>query len=160
MEQQEYFMKMQMIEQEASRIDQQLQVMDQHIADLIAIKSSISEIGTTKEKEIMANLGKGIFVKAEIKTKDLLVNTGRNIFIKKTPEQTIEIIDNQISKLTSGKQEFTGRIMDLQAEMQEIVSQAQSSKSQQQDSQNPNSHKHNGHECKCEHDCGDKCKHK
>ena len=160
MEQQEYFMKMQMIEQEASRIDQQLQAMDQHIADLIAIKSSISEIETTKEKEIMANLGKGIFIKAEIKTKDLLVNAGRNTFIKKTPAETMKIIDDQISKLTSGKQDFTGRMMDLQAERQEIVSQAQSSKSQQQDSPNPHSHKHNSHECKCEHDCGDKCKHR
>lgn len=149
----EYLMKMQMIEQEASKLDQQIQIMDQQIQELTAIKASIEALGKTKEKEILANLGKGIFIKAEIKGKDLMVNVGKDIFIKKTPEETAKIIDSQVKKLEAGKEDFTNRIIDIQSQMQVLLNHMQSEAGK--DKQHGHACEHEN--CQCEDDCGDEC---
>jgi prefoldin alpha subunit len=152
----EYLMKMQMIEQEATKLDQQLQMMDQQIQELIAIKASIEAISTTKEKEILASLGKGIFIKAEIKSQDLMVNTGKDIFIKKTPSETMQIIDSQVKRLEAGKEEFTNKIIELQSQMQVLM------EYMNKENKHNKEHAHGcGDEaCECEEPCEDcECKH-
>lgn len=153
----EYLMKMQMIEQEASKLDQQIQTMDQQIQELIAIKASIDAISNTNEKEILASLGKGIFIKAEIKGQDLMVNTGKDIFIRKTHKETMDIIDSQIKKLETGKEQFTNNIMELQGQMQVLMSYMQ------KESKHDKEHSHGcgDEDCECEEPCEDcECKHK
>jgi prefoldin alpha subunit len=70
---------------------------------------------------MLANLGKGIFIPAEIKEKELLVNVGKSILIKKNPEETLKIIGEQIKKLIDGKNGFVLKIENLQEEMQQLL---------------------------------------
>ena len=44
MEQQEYFMRMQMLGQEAEQIEKQIQIIDQQISEMSAVRESIDEI--------------------------------------------------------------------------------------------------------------------
>lgn len=150
----EYLMKMQMIEQEASKYDEQIQIMDQQIQEMIAIKASIEAISNTKEKEILASLGKGIFIKAEIKADNLLVNTGKDIFIKKTPQETVTIIDLQINKLEHGKEDFTNKIIELQSQMRVLM------EYMQKESKHNKEHGCGDENCECDEPCEDcECKH-
>ena len=150
----EYLLKMQMIEQEATKLDQQMQIMDQQVQELIAIKASLEAISNTQEKEILASLGKGIFIKAEIKSEDLLVNTGKDIFIKKTPKETMEIIDSQVKKLEAGKEEFTNKIIELQSQMRILIDYMQKEDKDDKEQGCENE------DCECEEPCEDcSCKH-
>ena len=74
MNEQEYFMQMQMLGQEAEKIEQQVQMIDQQNMELMAVRESVAAMKDNKNKEILANLGKGIFVKADIKDENLFVN--------------------------------------------------------------------------------------
>jgi prefoldin alpha subunit len=153
MEQQEYFMRMQMLGQEAEKIEQQIQSIDQQMSEMNAVKESIQAINDGKQKEILANLGKGIFISAEIKSKELLVNIGKEIILKKTPEETVRIIDDQNKKLMAGKEQFIERIQELQVNMQELLMQAQN-----QAGEHSHEHAHAGcgdEDCKCEEPCED-----
>jgi prefoldin alpha subunit len=149
MENQEYIMRMQMIEQEASKLDQQIQAIDQQMSELVAIKSSIKELESTKEKDMMANLGKGIFVKAELKGKEMFVNVGKDVLVKKTPTQTIKVIEEQLTRLELGKVEFSERILQLQSEMHKILEEARRNRAQAP------AHACENEDCECEEPCDD-----
>lgn len=139
--QQEYFLKMQMLGQEAERLEQQIQAIEQQISEMQAVRESITALKDGKQKEILANLGKGIFVPAEIKEKELLVNVGKNIIVKKSPEETTRVIDDQIKKLMEGKNNLVSKIGQLQEEMQHLLLEVQK-------------HSKHEHECECgEADC-------
>ena len=158
MEQQQYMMKMQMLGQEAEKLEQQLQMIDQQSSDLNAVLESVQVIKEGKSKELLANLGKGIFVRADLKEKDLenlLQNSKKDTIVKKPPEQTIQVIEDQLGKLAAGKEQFVDRIAELQNEMQNLLLQVQREQS---------GHKHSSaceHEdCECETPCEDcECEH-
>ena len=115
MNEQQYFMQVQMMGQEAQRMEQQVQVIDQQIAELSAVRESLEAIKTSNGKsEILANLGKGIFVKADLKDKDVFVNVGKDVIIKKTPEETITIIEKETTRMMEGKDMFISKIQEIQ----------------------------------------------
>ena len=121
----EYLMRLQMIQQEAGQLEEKLQTIDEQISSMEAIKASIKEIDKKDSKEFLANLGKGIFMKAEVTDKNLFVNVGKNTLIKKNPEETIKIIDDQVKKLFLGKEGVMRNIEGLQVEMQKLMQEAQ-----------------------------------
>jgi len=155
MGQQEYMIKMQMLGQEAEQIEQQIQIIEQQNSELNSVRESLEAIKNFKEKEdskeILANLGKGIFVKADLREKELLVNIGKDVLVKKTPEETIKIIDEQTKKLLAGKEQFIERIAELQKEMQTMLL-----KMQKHDNSG-HSHRCENESCECSEPCGDNC---
>lgn len=155
MEQQQYMMQMQMLGQEAEKLEQQLQLIDQQTSELNAVLESVKIIQEGKNKELLANLGKGIFVRADLKEKDLLVNIGKDVIVKKTPEQTIRVIEDQLGKLAVGKEQFVARIAELQMEMQNLLLQVQR---EQSGHKHPSACEHE--DCQCETPCEDcECEH-
>lgn len=132
MEQQEYMMKLQMIQQEAQALEEKLQTIDQQIQEMEAIKASLIEIDKKDSNEFLANLGKGIFIKTEIKEKELFVNIGKNTLVKKDPKETITIIEDQTQRLFIGKEEVMGRIEQIQQEMHAIIMEAQQAQTKEE----------------------------
>lgn len=158
---QEYFMQMQMLGQEAERLEQQMQILDQQTAELAAVRESIDAIKNSeksKETEILANLGKGIFVKADLKDRELFVNIGKDIIVKKTPDETIKIIDEQTKKLAEGKQMIIEKIQELQLNMNELLQKAQQAQNSEEDQHNhEHSHECENENCECEKPCEEDC---
>jgi len=147
MEKQEYMMRMGMIEEEARQIEEQIGIIDQQTSELIQISKSLEQLWSKEEHpEFLANLGKGIFVKAKAIEKELFVSIGKGTVVKKTPKEAIEIITTQLRKASETKLEFMSRINELQNEMQKLVAEAEKEV----------------HECKCgkgeKCNCGDDCK--
>jgi prefoldin alpha subunit len=141
-------MQLQMMEQEANQIEQQLQLIEQHTSDLNSLKIGLDELEKTDKKEILANIGKGIYINAEIKNKELLVEVGDKNLVKKTIPETKKIVESQIAKLTDAKQEMMQRIESLGLEMNEIIRTIDYSQDK--------SHKHKPEyekECNCGDDC-------
>jgi len=118
---QEKLIQLQMIEQEAGQLEQQSQLIEQHFTEMQNLLIGLNELETTDKKEILANIGKGIYIPAEIKSKVLTVEVGKGNFVKKSILETREIVEKQIEKLSSVKQQIADKIEDLQAEMNELI---------------------------------------
>jgi prefoldin alpha subunit len=126
MEQHEYIIKLQMIQQEAGQLEEKVRVIEDNIQDMIAIKASIVDLEGKKEgDEILTNLGKGIFMKTKMESKDLFINVGKNIMVKKNLKQAGKILDDQVKKLEQGKSIAMARIEELQGEMQGLIAEAE-----------------------------------
>jgi len=154
MEKQEYLMRMQVIEEEARQIEMQIGMIDQQSNELIQISKSLEQLWIKEENpEFLANLGKGIFVKAKALEKEIFVSIGNGTVVKKTPEEAVEIIMTQLRRASETKSEFMSRINELQIEMQKLAEEAG------KDDKSHNEEECScGEECKCEEECGDDCK--
>ena len=128
MTKEEYILQWSMLEQEASKLQEQMQIIEQHFIKLQHLKQSLEEVEKTKEKEILANLGKNIFIKTEIKDKNLLVDIGNRVFVKKTPKEAVEIIEEQVEEMEKTKMRIINKLQEMQGKMQEIIEQAEKEK--------------------------------
>jgi prefoldin alpha subunit len=109
------------MEQEANQLNEQLQMVEQNVNEMLELKASLDEIGKEENKDILANIGKKIFIPVEIKTKELIVEVGKGHYVKKTPEETIKIVESQLDRLMEGKTQIVGRLDELQNEMQSLI---------------------------------------
>ena len=125
MEKQELLLRLSMFENEAKQIQEQAELANQQIAEFEVLKNSLDKLENEEEKEFLAALGKGVFIKSEIKDKELFVNIGNGIVIKKKPEETKKIIERQIGQLESLRTELVNGIEKLNSEMQKLIEEAQ-----------------------------------
>jgi prefoldin alpha subunit len=137
---QEHIMQLQMIEQEAEQLNKQVELIEQNIAEMQELRESLIEIENKDNKEILANLGKKIYIPVEIKDKNLIVEVGNKTFVKKTIPETREIINKQIERLVIGKSQIAERLEALQKDMEKTIEDIQ---------KNENKHIH-GEECRHE----------
>jgi prefoldin alpha subunit len=125
MDQQELLMQLSMLQQQSEAIEEKLKLINQHASELENLKNGLDKI--EKNKEILVNIGKGIFVNAEIKDKDLLVDVGDKIIVKKTGEETKKVIDKQIANMTEIKTQFLLQLEQINANLQALVMEARKS---------------------------------
>lgn len=120
----EYIYKFSMMQQEAEKIEEQINAVNQQMQELEKIKTSVENL----ENEVLAPLGRGIFFKAEKKEDSLYVNVGENIVVKKSRKDTSELIQQQMMKLAEMKNILLSEIEKINLEMQEIIADIQSKK--------------------------------
>jgi len=123
---QEQIIQIQMMEQEVNQLNQQLQLIEQNIKEMNELLESLEEIGNEENKDILANLGKRIFIPVEIKDKNLIVEVGKGNFVKKSVPETKEVIEREVSKLIDGKNQIMERLTSLQIEMNNLIMQIES----------------------------------
>jgi len=123
---QEQIMQIQMMEQEANQLNEQLQLIEQNVGELAELKESLKEIDAMEDgKEILANLGKRIYLPVEVKDKELIVEVGKGNLVKKNIPETLKVVESQINKLEDGKVQISNRMEELQAEMVNLISMLQ-----------------------------------
>lgn len=124
-EQQELFYKLSVFEQQIQQLQQQLQIIEQNINDLNSLNFGLDDIEVSVGNEMLAPLGKGIFVKSKILSKELTVDVGNKTFVKKSVPETKKIINEQTEKLESIKQDVTNKIQEVDKELTETIREAQ-----------------------------------
>ncbi len=123
--QQEFLYRLSVFEQHIKQLHQQLQLIEKNILDLNSLDFGIDEIKGSVGKEILGQLGRGIFVKANIISEDLVVDVGNKNFVKKSISDTKKIIKEQIEKLHEIEKELKDKIGEINEEMTELVLEAQ-----------------------------------
>ena len=118
---QEQLIQLQIIEQEANQLEQQLQLIEQNLAEMQQLKAGLDELDKSREKQILANIGKGIYIPAEIKSKELRVEVGNKNFVKKSILETKKIIEGEIEKLNSVKQQIVEKVSGLRGQMNGLI---------------------------------------
>ena len=74
---------------------------------------------------MLAPLGRGIFIKTEIKDEKLFVNVGSKTLVKKTPREAEEIVDTQISEMGHVKAHLMHNIEQINHHLQSLIEEAQ-----------------------------------
>ena len=97
--QQEVMFKLSIFEQQIRQLQEQHQAVEQAITETGSLMYSLDDLKGSEGKEIFASIGKGIFVKGEIKSDDLIVDVGGKRFVKKSISETQELIKKQIKKM-------------------------------------------------------------
>lgn len=119
--------KVQSLYNEAQALEERLMFIDQQLRELDAFKKHISELEHTKENDILASLGKGIFVKSIIDKKQFFIDVGAGIVLQKEPVDIRATIDQQIGKLGEMRQQSLAYFLEVNNELEEVVKNARKS---------------------------------
>ncbi len=119
---QEILYKLGMFEKNLELLNQQLQLVDKSIIDLNSLDFGMDEIKNSVGKEVMAQLGRGIFIKTKIISDEMLVDIGSKNLVKKSVPETKRILKEQIEKLNQVKKELEDEVGKIDKEMVKLVS--------------------------------------
>jgi len=115
--QEELMYKLSMYEQQINQLQQQLEAVEQAIIEMNSLVLGLNELTGSKEKEILAPIGRGIFVKTKLISEDLTVDVGGKNFVKKSIPETKELIKSQIKKLEEIKEELNKNLEEINNEL-------------------------------------------
>lgn len=146
----EIMYQVQLLQQEAEKINSQLETVDQQITELSSFTSYLSTLNTLKDKEteILASIGKGIYTKTNLINKDLYVEVGSGVILKKTPAQVSEVIEGQTKKLREIRIQLLSQKEICLRAFQQLLEEM---RSQQQEENKHEGHVH-GPNCNHNHD--------
>jgi len=125
MNQEELNKKFKVFEQQIRQIQEQLGAVDQAILDLSEINAGLEGIIGKVGEEIMAPIGRGIFVKAKLISEELTVDVGGKNFVKKGIPETKELIQYQINKLGSMQMDLEKELNNINQELTTAMLQSQ-----------------------------------
>lgn len=114
------YVEFQLLNQQIQQAQQQMQLLSQQILELKSLSKNLGELSLIESgSEMYNNLGVGVHIKSTVKDiKHLLVNVGAGILVQKTPEETITIVDKQVSEL----EKF---IVNLEANLHKSIEKAE-----------------------------------
>lgn len=117
----EQIIQMQALEQEADVLNQQMQLIEQNLAEIKGLGLSLEEIEKKENKEILVNIGKKIYLPVEIKDNSLFIEIGKGNFVKKTCSEARDLIEEQIKKLIVSREDVTARLDELQQKANDLM---------------------------------------
>ena len=120
-EEQELLFKFSIFERQIKEIQQQINAVEKGILDLSSLNFGLDELKGSRDKEIFAAIGRGIFVKAKIVSEELNVDIGNGNFIKKNIPETKELISEQIKKLETIKKELENNFEEIGKEINSMM---------------------------------------
>lgn len=120
-EQQELMMKLGFFEQQIRQIQQQIQAIEQGIAEMNSLNSGLEELQGKTGEEILAPIGRGIYARAKLISEELLVNVGSSNLVNKNIPDTRKLIESQIQKLEEIKIEMNNNLENLGKEIESAM---------------------------------------
>ena len=114
------------LEERAKQIEQNIQIVEENSIDLEKLKLGIEEIKDSKGKEILASIGRGIFVKARLEGDEFLTDVGGRNFVKKDINDIQGLISENVDKLKEIKVELFRELEDLNGELQDTLESVES----------------------------------
>ena len=121
----ELIIKLSIFEQQIRQIQQQLEVLERNILEMNSLNVGLDEFKKAEGKEILAQIGKNIFVKTKLVSDELIVDIGSGNFVKKDIESTKKLIAGQVKKLENIKNELNSALQNIDREMTGLMVEAQ-----------------------------------
>ena len=119
--------QLQQLQQQTQEIEDYLQQVSQTQEQLEQSKQAVREVENIEEgSEILAPVGAGAYVVAEVKETDKVVsNIGGEVFEKKSNEDAAEILEKQITLVRDTQNELESQMQQIQEQMQQIQQEMQ-----------------------------------
>jgi prefoldin alpha subunit len=123
--QEELMYKLQVYEQQIQQLQQQLEAIESAIVEMNSLVLGLDELVGSKDKEILAPIGRGIFVKTKLISEDLTVDVGGKNFVNKSVPETKKLISDQVVKLEEVKKELNENLEQINNELTTTFMQSQ-----------------------------------
>lgn len=121
---QEQIEKAMVLESNLRETEQQHEFINQQLSELSVFYESMHQIDNAKEKEILAVIGKGVYIPAKVSSENVFVEVGQGIILPKSPSEVRDILAAQIKKLQETqiylKRQLEFYLDSLNALLQEI----------------------------------------
>ena len=118
----DYLMRLNMLEQRIQKVQEQLMMIEQQRAEISSLSNSLDKIKGKKDKEILAHIGKGIFLKSKIMNNDeLIIDVGSKIFLKKSVEDGKQIVEKQVEELVNVRDVLLAELSRARNEAEGII---------------------------------------
>ena len=110
------------LQEQSEEAEKNLKVVKEQINELEQFIQQLDSISKSDEKEALALIGKGVYVKAKIDPEQkLFVNVGGGVVLQKNISEIKEIIKEQISKFQAAKVHFLSELEDYAQEFKVMV---------------------------------------
>lgn len=128
MSEKELMESLQEIYMESQEVEERLNLINQQRGEMDDFGKGLEELKDSKETKILASLGKGVYLPAEIREKELFVGVGSGIFVKKNPAEALEVVMGQMSRLSELREELSAREQRLEGRMKELMAKIEESR--------------------------------
>ena len=119
---QELIIQANFLEQQARELEGNLQIIDNQISELGQFLKDLDFLMNIKNEEILASVGKGVYIKAGMKKIErLFVEVGAGVVVQKSPKDTIEVIKNQIPRLKEARFQINAQLEIYREKLGEIL---------------------------------------
>ena len=123
--QQDLMYKLSVYEQQIQQLQQQLEAVEQATIEMNSLVLGLDDLVGSEGKEILAPIGRGIFVKTKLASEDLTVDVGGKNFVKKSIPETKKLIEDQVKKLEEVKEELNNNLEEINNELTNTFMSAQ-----------------------------------
>ena len=105
----------------SKELDDKMKIVEQQIIELQTFEKHLETLENNTEKEMLAPIGKGVYIKSAILDRKLFIDVGAGVIIRKDPKDALKIINNQIKKLSEIRTSIYSAIETSNIEMQHII---------------------------------------
>ena len=123
--QQELIFKLSIFEQQIRQLQQQINAVDEGIMELETLDFGMDELKNSRGKEILAPVGRGIFIKAKVESEEVTVDVGQRTFVKKSVSETQETIKKQVERLKEAREELNRNLEEIGKEVERVMREGQ-----------------------------------
>ena len=109
-------------EQKSQELLQRALQLKEQIKELTDFNSNLEVLGENEEREMLANIGRGVHMKvSQEKDEKLFVEVGAGVVVKKTPEEATKIVEKQIQKFQEAKLHLTSQLHEHAEEFRKML---------------------------------------
>lgn len=127
-------MRAQALQNESQEVENNIKIINEHVEELTKFKENLDFLSKSGEKDILASLGRGVYVKSKIADdKKLFVEIGAGIIVKKTPQETKKVIEEQLRKFGEAKLQLKTQLELYANEFRKMVKQLNEIKEDEED---------------------------
>ncbi len=117
----ELMQELEEVNRESADLDEKLKIVDQQLNELKGFLAALEEIGNNKEKEILASLGKGVYIKSSLSDEKLFVEVGSGVLVRKSIPETKEIVEQQTKRLNMIRTQLASENAEINSRMQKLL---------------------------------------
>jgi prefoldin alpha subunit len=128
MEQQELMMELYRSQEQSKEIEEKMKIVEQQLTELQQFSNSLEELNENKSKEMLASLGKGVYIKSKVQEGKLFVDVGSGILLRKSITEAKEVVKDQVKKLGEMKIQLVSEGEALHDGIRKLVADAEKAK--------------------------------
>ena len=118
-------------EKHLQELNEKIEYLSQQLSEMGQFSNDIAFLKDTKGKEILAPIGKGIYLKSLAEDNNFLVNVGAGIIVKKSPGETRAIIESQIRSFNDARSQLMAQLEVYKSFMSETMNALEKQNSKQ-----------------------------
>ena len=117
---QQKYTQFRLIQEQLEQLSQQAEMLNQQNAELEISQNALVELEKTKlDTEVLAQIANGVFIRTTLEdNQKVIINIGANTTAERSVPEVIALLEEQ-------KKEMTLQVIEAEAVMQELQSQAQ-----------------------------------